>query len=197
MTKLGLSFAKYLCLGYLVFTVSTTFSCQAEEKPIESAAVRRPDPRSGDLLPVAPEQIKPGKIYNHFSPRHGRYVWAYAKKGGGFSYALGTGSTELPDNFDVVTTRRQTKELVEAEAGPWAEKSRLAAKQILVRLGADNKWQIVPARSIRSHYDIDAARRWEWHGGRRVAVLHAYGNFWHYNGNKYVPRNSYPIAEYQ
>ncbi len=191
MTKLSLSFAKHLCLGTLVFSIPVSQPCQAEDVPIESP-VRRPDPRSSDLLPVSPEQIKPGKIYNHFSQRHNRYVWAYAKAGGEFSYALGTGSTELPDNFDLVTSKSQTKELVEAVAGPWAEKSRLAGKQILVRLGADEKWQIVPARSIRSHYDIESSQRWEWHGERKVGILHSNGNTWSYHGSKYAPMNFHP-----
>lgn len=150
------------------------------------AQVRRPDPISGALLPVAADQVKPGKIYNHFSQRHGRYVWAYALEGGSFSYPLGIGSTELPANFDVASSALQTQELLEAEAGPWARKSRLEGKQIMVRLGANGKWSILQNRSIRAHYDLNTGQRWEWHGKRRVAVLNMYGRIWGLDGENYV-----------
>jgi hypothetical protein len=196
MTRQSLSRTKSLCRAYLVSIILVTQPCLAAEE-IVVASVRRPDPRSGELVPVDPEQIKPGKIYNHFSHRDGRYVWAFANEGGRFSYALGTGSTELPSNFDLVTSARQTEEFLEAEAGPWAEKSRLSGSPIWVRLGADEKWQIVHGSSIRSHYDIDSGRRWEWHGKRRVAVLHTNGYFWQYNGRRYVPTNPWLVSFYQ
>lgn len=159
-----------------------------------TTSVRRPDPITGILISVDSEQIKPGKIYNYFSQLHERYVWGYAKEGGGFTYALGRGSTELPSHFDLVTTPGETKEFIEAEAGPWVEKSRRLGRQILVRLGEDEKWKIVRGRTIRSHYDIDSGRRWEWHGNRKVAVLHSNGYQWQYSDNWYTPANSWLVS---
>lgn len=182
--------------GYLILFLLVAQNCLAAEGPT-LASVRRPDPRSSDLVPVDPGEVKPGKIYNHFSQRHGRYVWAYANDSGGFSYALGTGSSELPDNFDLVTSSSETQELVEEKAGTWAKQSRSEGKQILVRLGADEKWQIVRGRTIRAHFDIDSGRRWEWHGRRRVAVLHTHGDLWGYNGSRYVPVNPWHLSAYQ
>jgi len=167
--------------------------CAAADGPLD-AQVRRPDPRSGSFSPVAPDQIIPGKIYNHFSAVHRRYVWAYAEEGGSFSYALGPGSTEKPDRFDLTTSTSETRELVEAEAGPWAETSRREGSSILVRLGVDEKWSVLPVRSIRSHHDVDSGRRWEWHGKRRVAVLHTSGGSWEYQGGRYVPANGWIVS---
>jgi len=175
----------FLFLGRVLFTMLQRPSCDALANEIESR-VRRPDPSSSSLLPVDSDHIKPGNIYNHFSQRQGRYVWAYAMKGGGFSYALGMDSTELPGNFDLVTSRRQTQELVEAEAGPWAKRSQRDGKQIMVRLGVDEKWKVVRGRSIRSHFDIDSGHRWEWHGNRKVAILNTQGQLWGHDGKKYV-----------
>ena len=160
--------------------------CWAEESQPQPL-VRRPDPDTEEYSPVEPDQVIPGKIYSHYSQRHGGYVWAYAKAGGGFSYALGPGSTEDPVNFDVVTSERKTKEIIESEAGPWAKQSRRERSAILVRLGADYRWKVVRARAIRSHYDLDSGRRWEWHGKRKVAVLNMGGNQWTHDGSGYRP----------
>jgi hypothetical protein len=159
------------------------------QESLSTATVRRPDPRTSELVPVEPEQIQPGKIYNHFSQHHGRYVWAFAKAGGRFSYALGIGSTELPNNFDLPTSKRKTTELIEEASGAWFERSRSEGSKVFVRLGADEKWQVLRSRSIRSHFDIDNSRRWEWHGKRRVAVRHTNGYRWRYDGDRYIPAN--------
>jgi hypothetical protein len=157
----------------------------AEDVPHES--VRKPDPRTGEFVAVPGNQIQPGKIYNHYSQRQGRYVWAYATESGGFSYGLGPGSTEDPANFDVVTSERETRRIVQENAGPWASRSREQGRPILIRLGDDDKWKVLPGKSIRSHFDIDSGRRWEWHGTRRVAVVHTHGYHWSRGGERYVP----------
>ncbi len=184
------SILSILCSAFsLFFTLGIgPTACLAVEA--STGEVRRADPRSGEPVPVDPAQIKPGKIYSHFSPRHNRYVWAYAVEGGGFSYALGPGSTELPENFDLATSSRETQQLVEEAAGTWFEKSRTEASKIYVRLGTDGRWEVVPTRTIRSHYDLDSGLRWEWHGRRRVSVLNSRGYHWGFNGKSYVPASS-------
>ena len=184
-----------LCLGHLAFIILLAQPCFAAEDPSQPA-VRRPDPRTGTLYAVEPGEIIPGKIYSHFSQLRGRYVWAFAEEDRSFSYVLGPGSTELPSNFDVTTSPNETKKVLEAEAGTWAKQSALEGKQVMVRLGANEKWQVVRARSIRSHYDLDSSRRWEWHGQRRVAVGHTNGYSWRYDGNGYVPANSWLQSQY-
>ncbi len=179
-----------LCSAFGLFSsfgLHPTTCLAAEVNPGE---IRRADPRSGEPVPVDPAEVKPGKIYSHFSPRHNRYVWAYAVEGGGFSYALGPGSTELPENFDLATSSRETQQLVEEAAGTWFEKSRTEASKIYVRLGTDDRWEVVRTRTIRSHYDLDSGLRWEWHGRRRVSVLNSRGYHWGFNGKSYVPAMS-------
>ncbi len=154
--------------------------------------VRRPDPRTGNFYAIAADQIIPGKIYSHFNPAHGRYVWAYALPEGGFGYPLGPGSTELPDHFDVTTSATETQALIESAAGSWLQESAREASKIWVRLGADNKWQVVQGRTIRSHFDLATGRRWEWHGPRRVVVGHLHGYLWSYRENDYEPVRVWP-----
>ena len=194
MNNRNLSTLVWLCLGLLVPSTFLAEDCVAAEES-DTASVRKYDPANASFVPVRTAEIKPGKIYSHFSPRHDRYVWAYAKPGGGFSHALGTGSTELPSNFDLAGSRRETEDLVAEAAGDWLERSRREGSKVFVRLGADDKWTIVRGRSVRSHYDLDSGLRWEWHGNRRVSVMHTHGYVWSVSGDRYLPAIPWHLSQ--
>ena len=155
-----------------------------------TSQVRRINPRTREFQPVAPADVVPGKIYSHYSERHGRYVWAFATEGGNFSYALGPGTTESPRNFDLPISTEQTEELLQEALGDWADAFGRMESEIMVRLGADDEWDVLRSPSSRSHYDLDNRRRWEWHGSRKVRVVHTNGNTWRYQDDWYVP--AYP-----
>ena len=152
--------------------------------------IRRYDPKSDELIEVKPDQVVAGKIYNHFSQTYGRYVWAFAKEEGGFSYPLGPGTTELPGNFDLAASKREVDELLRREAAEWFGESRRERRQIMVRLGANGQWEVLKFRCIRSHFDPETGRRWEWHGTNKVVVRHTFGYLWRYDGTWYEPLRS-------
>lgn len=152
--------------------------------------VRKINPLTRELLPVEPGKIIPGKIYKHFSPAHNRYVWAYAVEDGGFSYAFGPGTTEFPANFDLATSAAQTEQLLESEAGAaWTKSVRQGEGKFMVRLTPEDRWEVLRFASIRSHFDLDTGQRWEWQGGRKVAVLNTNGYEWKFADGWYVPAN--------
>src|SRR5690606_1750112 len=103
-----------MCVSLSLLTLAST---SVADEPTNT--VRKFDPRTRELVPIDPKEAVPGKIYNHYDQRHGRYVWAFATEGGGFSYPLGPGSTESPHNFDLVTSPTQTEQLLESEFGGW------------------------------------------------------------------------------
>ena len=191
MIKFRVTWAISLCALFLASWQSSQ-NALADSPPDPDQAVRRYDPNNQNFQIVAPEKVIPGKIYNHYSASHGRYVWAFALEGGGFSYALGQGTTEFPRNFDLATSESETKDLIASQVGDWVKVSESQGRQILVRLQPTGLWQILQIGSVRSHYDLDTGRRWEWHGKRRVAVGHTNGHVWRLEGNKYVPGNSWP-----
>lgn len=173
-----------MCVSLSLLTLAST---SVADEPTNT--VRKFDPRTRELVPIDPKEAVPGKIYNHYDQRHGRYVWAFATEGGGFSYPLGPGSTESPHNFDLVTSPTQTEQLLESEFGGWTGALRNEGRNIVVSLKSDGKWEVLPIRSIRSHFDLDSGRRWEWHGTRKVAVGHTNGHQWQFDGRRYVPAN--------
>ncbi|MGI9455872.1 MAG: hypothetical protein ACR2NU_04880 [Aeoliella sp.] len=153
--------------------------------------VRMLDPRTRELVSIDSSEVEPGKIYNHYSHQRGDYVWAYALGQGRFSYALGPGSVESPSNFALRTSSRETQQLLEAEVYAGTEQSKWDERTIKVRLDDDDKW-VARRPSFtdnRSHFDLDSGRRWEWHGSRRVGVVHTNGYLWRYEDGKYWPLN--------
>lgn len=184
MTRVTFSRGAWLFLWTLVaVSISAETGLSADVQTMGS--VRKYDPVNETFVPVKLQDIKPGRIYSHYNAGRGRYVWAYAKQGGGFSYPLGPGSTELPDNFDLVATKNEVKALLGQAAGSWLSASRQEGVDIYVRLDAENRWRVFRGRSIRSHYDLDTRRRWEWHGTRQVAVRHVHGYLWNHDGQQY------------
>lgn len=174
--------------GFLMSGLLLTIPTGADEPTNTNPnAVRRYDPLSQSLQPIADENITPGKIYNHFSTAHNRYVWAYALPGGKWSYPLGPGTTELPEHFDLVTPPEITRALLEQRAGEWLARSRHEGSPILARLAADDHWELLEIRSVRSHFNLNSGYRWEWHGDHRIGVLHTYGRRWRYLDGVYQP----------
>ena len=162
----------------------------AEESTTEQpSTIRRYDPMTQSLKSISPDKLILGKIYNHYSPRHGDYVWAYALPQGKWSYPLGPGTTELPEHFDLVTPPEITRALLEQRAGEWLTRSRREGSPILARLAADGHWELLQIRSVRSHFDLDSGYRWEWHGGHQIGVLHTCGRRWRFVDGKYHPLN--------
>lgn len=189
MTRVAFSRgARFTLWGIVAVSLSATTGLCADDQTMGS--VRKYDPRNESFVPVKPEEIKPNKIYSHYDLGRSRYVWAYAKQEGGFSYPLGPGSTELPDNFDLVATKSEVKALLGQAAGSWLSASRQEGVDIYVRLDAENQWRVFRGRSIRSHYDLDTRRRWEWHGARQVAVRHVHGYLWNHDGKRYQAANA-------
>ena len=176
-----------LLTNFVALSLLALASVSTAAEPTDT--VRKFDPRTRELIKIDPKEVVPGKIYNHYDQRQGRYVWAFATEGGEFSYPLGPGSTESPHNFDLVTSSVQTEQLLEAEIGDWANALRNVGGDILVSLKNDGKWEVLPIRSTRSHYDLNTGRRWEWHGKRRVVVGHTNGYSWRFDGEKYDPVN--------
>ncbi len=185
--RISLSLFSLICLtcGLGLRTPSTAEDIPTTE--VNGQPVRRYDPLSQSLKPLGKNKVIPGKIYSHFSPAHNRYVWAYALRDGKWSYPLGPGTTELPDHFDLVTPPALTRALLEQRAGEWLARSRQEGSPILARLAADDHWELLEFRSVRSHFDLDSGHRWEWHGEQRIGVLHPHGRRWKYVEGRYRP----------
>lgn len=162
-----------------------------EEEAKKSDSVRIFDPVKREFVPIDPVKVEPGKIYNHYSDRHGEYVWAYAKGDGKFSYALGPGTLEMPTNVALTTTPEETDRLLEERGFGTRDPRRWYRTEVRIRMDGNQEWQVLEQNysSNRSHFDLDSHRRWEWHGDRRIPVRHTGGDTWRYDDGRYVPEH--------
>ena len=58
------------------------------------------------LVPIAPQQMKVGCIYNHFSQRLQRRVWSYLRADRQFWNAYGPGTVQEAARFDLTAPWR-------------------------------------------------------------------------------------------
>jgi hypothetical protein len=167
------------------------FAAGAAEESIDRA-VKRLDPGRSALVPV--QSPIPGKIYNHYSDRMNRRVWAFVQPDGSFSHALGEGSTQNTKMFDFPYSTAQQQEMIAEIAPRWAKSMQQVGSEIFVRLNREQTWNLVQHLTIPSIYDLETGRRWEWHGDRRVAVGHTGGYRWRMEDGRYLPESNYPYG---
>jgi hypothetical protein len=105
---------------------------------------------------------------------------------------MGPGSTQPAGRLDVRATLEQRARFLETEAPSLAEVIRRQGGAAFIRLNASDQWELVPFTTIASVFNLEDGRRWEWHGDRRVAVLHTYGDDWPLVEGKYVPASTGP-----
>jgi hypothetical protein len=144
----------------------------------DHASILRFDPFENKLVPVAADEVKPGFLYNHFHARLNRRVWSVAVEGGGFDYAMGEGSTEPARMLDLRGTEQQQRSTLERTAPGLVEMLRQRGGVVYLRLNATQGWELVPYKTVASVWDLQTLERFEWHGSRRVPVIHTFGNSW-------------------
>jgi hypothetical protein len=158
---------------------------------VNRTLIQRFDPFMNKLVEVQPAEIKPGFLYNRFSERMGRRVWSAALPGGGFEYAMAPGSTQPARLLDLRATEQQMREELLERAPDLAQVLDVRGGTAFVRLMPDDSWQVVQQPTIASVFDLENGHRWEWHGVRRVAVMHTLGYEWSLAAGKFVPAVMY------
>jgi len=161
--------------------------------PLDPATVYRFDPFLRELVAVPSEEIKPGFAYFRHHSGMGRHVWSLSTADGGFEFAMALGSVVPARALDLrATAAEMQREL--AESAPELKRIMdIRGTIAYVRLSDERAWTLVPQPTIPSVYDLETLRRWEWHGERRVAVMHTGGFDWLVVNGKFVPA-SYPVA---
>jgi hypothetical protein len=158
----------------------------------ENARIDRYDPFLAKLVAVAPADVKPGFVYLRYSPQLKRRVWSVAAEGGGFLYAMAPGSVQPARALDLRATPQQMRAELMARAPELAKIMDIRGGVAYVVLTDQGAWQLVRQPTIANVYDLETGRRWEWHGERRVAVVHTGGDDWLQVDGRFVPA-SYPV----
>lgn len=146
-----------------------------------------PELDSVKLVLVAPEEIKPGFVYNYYSDALQRRVWGIAREGGGFQYALGEGSTIPTTMFDLRMTPQMEARVLDRRSPRLLSELTTVGRSAAARLDGAGVWALLPFPSSARVFDLLTGERWEWHGPNRHAVVHTGGNLWHIVDGRYLP----------
>jgi len=139
------------------------------------------------LVLVPPAEIKEGLAYNYYNQRLSRRVWGFAQADGSFQYAFGEGTSLPTDRFDLRLSAEAESQLLERGAPGLQESLATTGGTPAVRLNAAGRWELLSFRTSARVFDLETGHRWEWHGQRRVAVLHTYGDQWQIVEGRYRP----------
>jgi hypothetical protein len=175
----------------LAIAVASAATSVGQAQPLapsdDPAVIYRYDPLIEKLIAVPAEEITPGFVYYRYHPHLGRRVWSQAVEGGGFEYAMAPGSVQLARALDLRATQQQLREALTSRAPELARVMDIRGALAFVRLLPDGAWDLVRQPTIASVYDLETSRRWEWHGERRVAVVHTGGYEWTLVDGKFHP----------
>lgn len=168
-------------------TVPTTPESRAQSPAVTGQIFRLEPPNQ--LMPVARDELKPGVIYLHDSPRLGRQVWSFVQSNGEFWHAFGPGTTQSVDHFAFPMTDEETLEALRKIDSKLAFDVSSKGSKIFLRLEADNTWKLVRTNSVPSIYDLETSERWEKQWGRYLPVVHMCGETWeHREGGYQAPQ---------
>ena len=182
-----------LSTAVLIVTLAQTPSAQAQQteqaEPLKEDGVYRYQPglRESTLELVPPEEVKKDLAYYYYNPQLGSHVWGFADGDGNFQYAFGEGTVIPTDRLDLRISESLRSELIE-RGMPGLQKSlEITGGTPAVRLGTPGEWELLPTKASARVFDLLTGHRWEWHGSRRKAVLHTYGDRWQLVNGRYQP----------
>jgi hypothetical protein len=175
----------------LATAVAATAPYSAAQTPAEgdqeTVYRQRPMLAGSEMVPVGPAEIKPGLAYNYYNRRLGRRVWGFAREDGTFQYAFGEGTMLPEDRFDLGLTPEQLQGLLEERDPILQQNLAITGASPSVVMGVDGQWRLLNFSVAPRVFDLETGHRWEWHGDRRAAVVHTYGDQWQVVDGRYVP----------
>ena len=178
--KTIIRFKAVVCLWVVLFGVSAARAAEQDSTELDPADVYRVQPsvEGSELVRVAAEEIKPGLVYYYYNGHLGRHVWGFAREDGSFQYAFGPGTTFPTDRFDFRIATSVRSEILQREAPGLERDLQTSGRVPTVQLDAAGRWRLYKQTSTPRMFDLESGHRWEWHGQRRVAVLHTHGDLW-------------------
>ena len=146
---------------------------QSKTSKLDKDTIYRLDLFTETLKPQLKKDLKVGAVYFRFSTLSGHHVWSRLSEENVFEFAMGPGSVQPAWRFDIREGKEDQLWLLE-------ERSPELYKRLMLQ-GAPHdqtygQWADLDLASNEGRvFDIETGNRWEWHGGRRVRVVHTAG----------------------
>jgi hypothetical protein len=178
---------KPLTLLILLLVTPPVLAQQVPADDHEGVYRLHPDMETVRAILVPPAEVKPGFVYNYYHAGLKQRVWGLALEGGKFEYAFGEGTTIPTSKFDLRLTPEMQARVLDERAPRLLKELDAVGRTPAVRLDGAGNWELLRFPSSSRVFDMATGQRWEWHGMRRLAVLHTYGNLWHVVDGEYYP----------
>ncbi len=176
-------------VALLTLTAVTALAAPATDPTtsLDQGTVYRLDLFTETLRPIPKHEFKKGAIYFRYSAQSGQHVWSRVNQNGAFEFALGPGSVQPAWRFDIQERQEDQLRLLEQRAPELYRRLATEGARPMIKLDEQGRWDIDLASNEGRVFDMETGQRWEWHGGRRVAVTHTSGRIWVYQDDDYVP----------
>jgi hypothetical protein len=172
--------------GLIVLATLCADFALGADAPTPDRRLLRYDPVISALVPLAESEARAGCVYSHYSERLRRRVWAICQPDGGFSNALGVGTTQSSRALDI-------RESIEAKVARLEQVDKELAQRVGLSgmvyfcLGADDRWQLDRNSTRPTVYDLETMFRWEWGVNGYVRVSSApFAYRWQVVDGRYV-----------
>ena len=107
---------------------------------------------------------------------------------------MGPGSVQPAWRFDIREGKEDQLRLLEERSPELYKRLMVQGARPMIKLLDNGRWDLDLASNEGRVFDIETGNRWEWHGGRRVRVVHTAGKSWIYANHMYYPTYAVHIA---
>jgi len=160
---------------------------QSKTSKLDKNTIYRLDLFTETLKPNSKEDLKKGAVYFRYSQMSGHHVWSRLSEEHVFEFAMGPGSVQPAWRFDIREGREDQLRLLEERSPELYKRLMVQGARPMIQLLENGRWQLDIASNEGRVFDIETGGRWEWHGGRRVRVVHGGGKSWTYQDHTYHP----------
>ena len=167
---------------------------QSKTSKLDKDTIYRLDLFTETLKPQLKKDLKVGAVYFRFSTLSGHHVWSRLSEENVFEFAMGPGSVQPAWRFDIREGKEDQLRLLEERSPELYKRLMVQGARPMIKLLDNGRWDLDLASNEGRVFDIETGNRWEWHGGRRVRVVHTAGKSWIYANQLYHPTHVVHIA---
>ena len=167
---------------------------QSKTSKLDKDTIYRLDLFTETLKPQLKKDLKVGAVYFRFSTLSGHHVWSRLSEENVFEFAMGPGSVQPAWRFDIREGKEDQLRLLEERSPELYKRLMVQGARPMIKLMDNGRWDLDLASNEGRVFDIETGNRWEWHGGRRVRVVHTAGTNWKYANHMYYPTYAVHIA---
>ena len=167
---------------------------QSKTSKLDKDTIYRLDLFTETLKPQLRKDLKVGAVYFRFSTLSGHHVWSRLSEENMFEFAMVPGSVQPAWRFDIREGKEDQLRLLEERSPELYKRLMVQGARPMIKLMDNGRWDLDLASNEGRVFDIETGNRWEWHGGRRVRVVHTAGKSWIYANQIYHPTHVVHIA---